>query len=223
MNDFFKKRRPEIIIFFISLLLSMAVFYIRSAALPQNVDDETKFFYTSDSRDYFNVMKNFIEHRSLSTFPFSLGLPPDGFRPPGYPMFLALLHYINADVRFYVIIQNIISAFASVLVYLIGKKVFSKKAGFLAALLFVFESERLHTSNAIMSDALASFLFFISLAAFLHFYKNKKIIYLAASGIFLGLSTLTRPATQAVVFIFICSLFWLIGKECARKKFILPK
>ena len=223
MKDFFKKRRPEIIIFFISLALSMAGFCIRSAALPQNINDGTKFFYTSDSRDYLNVMKNLIERRSLSTFPASLGLPVDAFRPPGYPIFLALLHYINQDVRFFIIIQNIISAFAAVLVYLIGKKFFSKKAGFLAALLFAFESERLHTSNAIMSDILASFLFFISLAVFLEFYKKKKIIYLAASGIFLGVSTLTRPATQAIVLIFILFIILINLKELRKKKVYLAK
>ncbi|MEO0102589.1 MAG: glycosyltransferase family 39 protein, partial [candidate division WOR-3 bacterium] len=128
------------------------------------------------------------------------------FRAPLYPYFLALIYKIFGINLFIPrIIQILIGSGSCLLVYLIGKKIFSQKVGTIAGLaaslyplLIYFDGELL----------LTNLLIFLILFGFFLFLKEK--IFL--SGLFFGLTAITRPN----ILLFLLTLFIIKLKEIKK-------
>ena len=129
--------------------------------------------------------------RSLS---LGLGYPQDIRWPPLFPLFLAGIYRLFGHNFFVVrIIQAAIGSFTCSLVYLIGKKAFGEKNGFLSGLLAAFYPAFISYTGLLLTETLAAFL----IATFLYFlmkateYKNQWRWH-AFAGMALGLVILCR-------------------------------
>lgn len=137
----------------------------------------------------------------------------DGFiyRTPVYSLFIAFIKIIFGKFWIYGLawIQHLLGVVMAVLVYFIGKKVFSKTVGFWAGLLTGINAHQVYWEHNSMSDFFFAFMIVLSFYFFLNaLLYDKKRDYILF-GIFFGLNLLTRPLFQAffVIFPFLIYLF----------------
>uniref|UniRef100_A0A7C3Z3X0 Tetratricopeptide repeat protein n=1 Tax=candidate division WOR-3 bacterium TaxID=2052148 RepID=A0A7C3Z3X0_UNCW3 len=130
------------------------------------------------------------------------------FRAPLYPYFLALLYKIfGVNLLIPRIGQAIIGSFSCLLVYHLGKKVFSKKVGLIAGLVSAFYPLLIYFDGELL---LTNLLIFLLLLAFYLLLNGRMFL----SGLFFGLSAITRP--NILLFLF---LFLLINLRNRKKVF----
>lgn len=138
-----------------------------------------------DEAEYLGMARNWV---------FDIPLAFNAQRPLLFPILLSGLYLLGANeavVRFFAVLVP--STLAILLTYLVGKEMYTKKIGLIAAYimsifwLLIFNTTRVHT------DALAMVFNLLAIYFFWKGYvkeKNKK--YLLLMGLFLGLGFLTR-------------------------------
>ena len=184
--------RADIFLFFLALAVQLVIFVI---TLFWGTGG---FLWSSDAESYFTLAKNVLQHGG---FYVDISWGPSAFRTPLYPLFVAVLYWLVPKLEFVIFIQNLVGAASVVLVYRLGQMLFSNRVAFLASLLFLFESQRLQVTNQLMSEALFLVFFIPALIFFFRYRSEKRILLIAASAIFLGLATLTKPITQFLPFV----------------------
>ncbi len=116
------------------------------------------------------------------------------FRAPFYAYFLAIVYKIFGHS--YIIprlIQHIIGSFSCVLVYLVAKRLFSRRVAIVASLLAATYGMFFYFENELLLD---SFLIFFDLLLILLLLKargNPRFLNWLLCGMILGLSAITRP------------------------------
>jgi len=145
-------------------------------------------------------------------------------RMPLYPLFLAFIYKIfGINWLIVKLFQAFLSSFISIIIFFIGKEVFSKKVGKISALYSTIYFNLIWYTNFLYTEII--FTLFLSLSVYLVYRgvkENFNSKYLIFAGIFISLATLTRPLTIVMpIFVF---LFFLIYFECkiwiAIKKFL---
>ena len=136
---------------------------------------------------------------------------------PGYTYFLAMVSSLfKSNFSLIKIIQWLIGSLNCVLIYFIGKKLFNKWVGFIAFVMAAYYGMFVFFEGILMPEFLI--LFFNSwVFLFLLKAKEKPIPrYWFLSGMFLGLSAITRP--NVLLFVpFV--LFWIYSlKEISKKE-----
>lgn len=141
------------------------------------------------------------------------------YRTPGYPAFLGavLANFGFNDVGGFVaiLIQRMLGLVGSVILYKTLKPIFSWKIAFAAALLFSLNTVQLYYEGVVQTEALFVFLFVSFVALFLKALRQPNIPIFFASGLVLGLVTLTRPIAQLLVLL--CLVFIFIQQGYGRK------
>lgn len=122
---------------------------------------------------------------------------PTVFRTPGYPVFLAGVLFLGRTPYAVPLVQIVLVAFTAVLIFRLGKRLFSHGVGLVAAILYVLDPVAMLLSLQFMSETLFMFLFVLFL--FVLFSKveqpvSPRTLFLA--GILLGGATLVRPIVQ---------------------------
>jgi 4-amino-4-deoxy-L-arabinose transferase-like glycosyltransferase len=117
--------------------------------------------------------------------------------PPGYafflkPFFLALEPM--AALRAVQVVQAALSASTCILIYRLGTRIHSKRAGLVAAVLTCFYPHMVFYTSAYMSETLFIFVYFSGLLMFLRCVQNPDSRRLYLAGLVAGLSVLIRPA-----------------------------
>jgi 4-amino-4-deoxy-L-arabinose transferase-like glycosyltransferase len=128
------------------------------------------------------------------------------FRPPLYPIFASMFFYNSGlwGVRF---AQCFVGALTSVFIYLIGKKIFSTRIGWIAGIISCFYPFLIFYTGFLLTDALAILLTVISIWCLIHLVpldnqdksKQNLLLFSILSGISLGLAGLERPTMEAFV------------------------
>lgn len=158
---------------------------------------------SGDGTDYYRIATHLAEGRG---FQITEG-EPSGRRPPLYPAMMALLLKTGVPFPLSVqIFQCILGAFTAIFLFQLGKEIFNASTGFYAALILALDYLCIRETAAVMSETL--FVFFL-MGSFLFLYKalsQNKNSLLAASGIFAGLSLLTR---DVAIFFFPFAGLWL--------------
>jgi len=146
----------------------------------------------------------------------------DTFRTPGYPSFIAILYSVFGEKPWVIIIaQGFVDVASIYLLYLIGRLVFSRRVGIVAALLLSIDPNAILATTNLWSDSL----FVAVLLASFYMYltgliKLRGWAFLAA-GALLGLAVLVRPVAQYyLVVLVICALFWPAGRFAVRAQWI---
>ena len=138
-----------------------------------------------DSHIYLAKGKFFFSQGQLGAF--------ESFRPPLWPLLLGIIWKLNfSQIIFGKILDLIFSTLSVYLTYLIGKKLFSEKIALLGALIFSFNPIFLMHVGLILTEPLAIFLGLWGIFFFLQFLETEKFWRLFLSGIFLGLSFLSK-------------------------------
>jgi 4-amino-4-deoxy-L-arabinose transferase-like glycosyltransferase len=166
-----------------------------------------------DAEGYMNSSRNLAEEGFYSTD----GVNPELGFPPGYPLLLAGMHKIfgfSSTVPLY--FHVLFSALECVLLYLLCKKLYSERVGYIAyALYLVLPGINLHLPTQVSENA--SFLF-LTLFMFLWFYyrDNKNVALDIALGICLAWLIYSRSVF--IVIIPLLALGWLVWKNPILKR-----
>lgn len=141
-----------------------------------------------DSQQYLALGENLRRHHLFSWD----GRTAVTFRPPGYPLFIALL---GNNIFLIELAQVFLSTLTVLLVFFIGRMWFGAAAGKLAALLMAFDLPSIASCGLLMSETLFVFLLVLGFWMFFRGLNPGKPRYLVIllSGVTFGLAALTRP------------------------------
>lgn len=107
-----------------------------------------------DEREYFTLAKNLADNGSFSYD----GETPSAFRPPGYPLFLALFIFVGGGVVVCRIVNFVALAGCIYLTNAILQKQFSNRAGLLGAALILGYPVLSYTAGTLYPQTIGSFL-----------------------------------------------------------------
>ena len=154
-----------------------------------------------DTTDYVQMAKHLNRGEG-----FRIGDTPTTRRPPAYAVLIAPFLKYNFFPLGTQILQALLGALSCVLIYAISVQIFDPKTGLLAATLFSLDYMSVRQTVALLPEVV--FVFFI-LASFYGLFKGvkeKSLLWLFLSGIFAGLSVLSK---DSLLFYFPILVFWL--------------
>lgn len=176
-----------IIVFMLALFFRLTLFVIYH---PWGESGFEKLM-VGDAYGYQTIAENLVKGN---------GYAPDNpflstLRTPGYPVFIAAVYFIFGIKPWLVILAQIVMDSAlAVLIAKFALLLFGNlRTSFIAGLLWALEPFAIFYSNKLLSDGLFVFLVVLSFFFFLRFLKITHKRNLFASGILLGMATLTRP------------------------------
>lgn len=142
-----------------------------------------------DEEQYQEIAVNLTEGRG-----FALHGQPTSWRPPLYPFILSGLYMLAGTTHPLVArgFQTILSLVNTLVVYLLGRRLFGERAGLLAAILFTGYPSFLLYNNHLLTEVLFTFLITATAWCFATYLDRGRLSLLVASGIALGLAALTR-------------------------------
>ncbi|MCK4234321.1 glycosyltransferase family 39 protein, partial [candidate division WOR-3 bacterium] len=136
-------------------------------------------------------------------------------RTPVYPLFIAFTYLLSGYRNWFIILsQCFLDALVALLIFssaliLIKNVHFS----FLTGLLYSIHPHQALYTTQILSEILFTLLIAFFLVLFIVFLKRKLKVFIALSGIFLGIAILTRP----IAFYFFIPILFIIFLELKRK------
>lgn len=144
------------------------------------------------------------------------------FMAPFYPYFLAAIYLIfGHSIHLVRLIQVVISTFNIVLVYLIGRKIFSRRVGYIAALITSIYSVFIFYSGAILAETLQTFFASLLILSLTTAKKEKFENKWFVSGILLGVLAIFRAN---ILLFFFGAVIWLLIQRklntVLREKFV---
>ena len=149
----------------------------------------------------------------------------DAFRTPGYPFFISIIYFISGNyVSHVLLVQIFLNLISIVLLYKIGKELFSEKAGFIAAVLFSMDLHHIIFIYYILTETIYTTIFLLALFFFIKAIKTNQLKFFLFTGILYGISALVRPISQFYIFcVFAFTLLYYLKtwKKGIRFSFIL--
>lgn len=136
------------------------------------------------------------------------------FMAPVYPYFLAFVYKIFGESIYLIrLIQSLFSTATIFIIYLIARNLFSKRAGFIAAVISAFYSSFIFYSGLILSETLQIFFAAIFVLTLSINFKNEKRKYLWI-GIWLGILALFRA--NILIFAPAFILFFFLSEKTSK-------
>ena len=150
-----------------------------------------------DECDYNALAVNLVLHGELSFTPGT----PISIRPPFYPAVLAGIYRMLGMECFQAVrlLQAALSLLTVAVMYWLAADLFSRRVGLFAAGLFCFYPSLLGFNNLLMTETLFTFLLCVAIYAIVRAIQRSSLAMLAAGGVVLGLSALTRSVMWAFV------------------------
>ena len=123
------------------------------------------------------------------------------------------------------IITALLGSIGVILFYFIGKEVYDERVGWVSALIACFLPVLVSNSNNMLADAPGLTFLSISFYFFILFHKSKKPVFGYLSGIFVGLTILTRYASLLyfLILFVVFSIFFIVYKRKDLIKSIFSK
>ena len=203
----------------LAVLIFAAALTLRSAPLLFHRLESSRIA-TADSVRYLELAARLVAGEGFSRLdPVTGEASPELFRTPGYPVFLALVSGLPGSRNAWVLAFQILAdALAAVLCFALVTAWASRRAGALAATLFVIDPAHIVYSNLLMADvacgaAVAAGLFLLELAA----RRQRTPIVLgllAAAGGCLTAATALRPV---VAFLWLPAAIYLHRRGIGRR------
>jgi 4-amino-4-deoxy-L-arabinose transferase-like glycosyltransferase len=121
-------------------------------------------------------------------------------RTPGYPAFIAGVYAIFGQVPgFVVLVQLVVSGLTGLLVFCIGKRVFSEGVGVLGGYVYAISPNVALSALSILTETVYTFFLLLALFFAIGISRTRSYLLLAMSGLCLGLSALVRPISLYLV------------------------
>lgn len=128
---------------------------------------------------------------------------------PIYPLFLGIVFFLfGENYLALLVVQSLIGGLTCILVYRVAKEVFAEKIALIAGAIAVFYPVFVRLANTIMTEQIFIPMFLTSILLFIRYVKTAKSLYLYATGVTLGISTLTRSVAMLFIFVLISYLFY---------------
>lgn len=146
------------------------------------------------------------------------------FRGPLYPYLLAFFLKLTGSSIFWSrFLQIIIASFSAVLVYVLGEKAFSKKAGIFAGLAYAVYGTIIFYETMLLIPAIFIFLNLLAVYLMLLFKGRYKLRFWFLAGIIVGLSAIARPNILLLAPFF---MLWIFAgfsqlKEIRKRFFVI--
>ena len=176
--------------------------YVLHVSRVQGVDTREFLTATGDSGGYVSLAETMLSSHRFALEPTD---PPEVFRTPGYPAFLASLMFLFGSLVSVGIVQMFIVATSAVSIASLGERFFSRGVGFFAALAYVFEPTALSSTFVVLSDTLFVSLFLATTWFVVE--QEPKTGRVFTGGLILGLAALVRPLGLFLAPLF---LIWLL-------------
>lgn len=195
-------RRPAIITFLLSAFIKIIFGLVVVTEAERIISDP-------DSIGYYRLAENLRQHGVFSRCeqpPFI----PDNVITPVYPFFLAMLLSIARGSLWIVpVAQGIINSLAAALVFKMGERLFSRRAGFIAGICYALDPSALVHTFSILTESLFTFLFLLANFFVVKYIQQNSFKNLAFTALLFGLAALCRPVglyySAVVVVILLCS------------------
>jgi len=131
-------------------------------------------------------------------------------QPPLFPYILAFVTYIfNGELYVLRLVPIFFGSLSVYVLYFLGKILFDRRVGILSAILLIFSSYHIFYSRVLMLEAQLILFMLISSYFFFKSYKKKDDFkYACASGIFLGLSSITKLNGYLLYLFFAIFIIW---------------
>ena len=219
--SFFLSHKTSIIVF--SLAVAVRIIFFAGIALYVGISRlDHGLLPGSDSLRYLQLGKN-LEHLGIFSDAAVPPYTPEQTIEPLYPVFLAGIFFVHEGVFFAAFIQILLAGVSAIILYKIANLYFSEKLSWLAAILFIVEPVAIYLSGALFTETIFVPLFLFAIYLFLKYADEGCVLSedFFASGVFLGLSALTRPEAQFLGIIFF--LFFIVFKHTGGWKKSLQK
>lgn len=178
--------RALILIVLLALVLRVGFLV---AVQPWDAQVRESHVLVKDASEYHALAVGLLEERSFASF--------GALRTPGYPVFVAAFYALFGTEPWPVLLlQTFIGVGSLLLLYILTKRILSRRAALLAALLYAVEPHTVMYCSTLLTDTLFTFLFLASVVALLHGLQRKQIGLTVGGGLLLGLATLVRPVVQ---------------------------
>lgn len=146
------------------------------------------------------------------------GFEPELKRPPVYPLFLTIGFWLQGeDLRGPLLLQHLLGALGAGLTYALGHRLWGRAAGALAALMTALNGDLVFLEHSIMAESLFAFLLLATMLAANGARGTRPGRWALATGVLLGLATLTRPGALALVIPLAVALAWLAPGARGRR------
>jgi len=124
--------------------------------------------------------------------------------PPLYELLLASIYKIFGYSFFYGrYLAVALSIFSMILIYLVGRKMYSPKVGLVAATLFAVSPDMVYAGRRVVQEPLGIFLLLLAVYFAINFIQGRKWNQALLCGLFLGLTVATKyvfiPAVAAII------------------------
>jgi 4-amino-4-deoxy-L-arabinose transferase-like glycosyltransferase len=183
------------------LLLSLSA-YIQLTVVSQTVVDAP---LRADASEYFSYAYNLHHHgvysiqRTWTDEPAPARLVPDAARPPGYPIFLALLGTPEPTQAYLLRVsfaQAVIGVASVWLTYLIGSMLMGRALSMAAATITAIAPQLATVSTYLLTESLFMFLLLASVFSLLQAVNRQKRWLYAVSGLLWGVTSLVRATSE---------------------------
>ena len=176
----FPERKKIIIILVLSLLIRITFILTLK-----------NHFYFDDEQEYFNMVKNILSGKGVI-----VSEQWKAYRPPLYPLFLSFFYFLKFNLFGIRFLQSIISSFTSVYIYLLGKKVFSERVGWISGLIACVYPFFIFYTGFLLTETLFIFLVVLTIYTFIELVEKQNLCMSIKAGLFLGITGLCRPTIQ---------------------------
>ena len=183
--------------------------------------------YRADAAEYYNYAYNLRQHDVYARGQGFNGnrssrLKPDAFRTPGYPLFLSLFATQPpnaATFRTIELWQALLGTLVVLMVFLIFRIAASPWSAVCASFLTAISPHLVNATIYILSETLFTLLITLILLALALHLKNRKrfVLGLLATGILIGMASLTRPVLEYFLPCLILLLFLSYTRSRALK------
>jgi len=197
-----------------AVLLSVlgAGFILRIVFLIETAGTELKIV---DEQHYFELASSLLAGWGFAWGPDE----PTSIRPPLYPGFLALVWMVVGEKSLVAIraFQVVVSLVNVVLLYQLGKRIFSSRVALVAATIFCFYPSIVAFNFLVLTEVLFTCLLTAFLLAYVTFIQTGRGTMAFWSGLILGLAALTRSIVWPFPLV-LCPLAFLTlpGTKAAR-------
>jgi 4-amino-4-deoxy-L-arabinose transferase-like glycosyltransferase len=170
---------PLVVIIGLGAVLRLALWWWSAGQPPRN-----------DEIDYTTLAENLVRHGEFAFQPGN----PTSLRPPLYPALMAAVYGVFGvdNLQAVRMVQAVLSLVNVVLVYYLGRSLFSHRVGLWAAGLYCFYPSLLAYNNLLLTEVLFTFLLCAYCALVVRALRANSLPWLVAAGVGLGLAALTR-------------------------------
>lgn len=171
-----------------------------------------KKFYFDDEYEYWKMVNNFLSGKGLM-----VAETLKAYRPPLYPLFLAMLVKMHAGIPGIRIVQSFISAVTCILIYIVGKKIYNEKVAIMSACISAIYPFFIFYTGFLLTETLFIFLVVLSILTVINLEKSETFpSYGLLTGAVIGFAGLCRPTME--LFFPFCLIFILLSRDLLYKK-----